>query len=353
MNTMRIGERIIGRGHPTFIIAEIGVNHDGSVDRALELAGTAADCGADAVKLQIFRADQLMHGGAGFAEYQRQRISASNPAEMLRRYELSDSDLLAIVNHIRERNLVPLATPFSISDVERIETLDLPAIKIASPDIVNRPLIRRAMRAKRPMLISTGAATIGEVGRCVDWTLGNSVALLHCISSYPVEVSDAHLAWIRELSVRFNVPMGYSDHTIDENAGAFAVAAGACVIEKHLTYDCSATGPDHTASADPAAFARYVRAIRRAEQWMGSGPKRVLPAETDVRSISRQSLVLARAVHAGERIRAEFLLTQRPASGISAADLDDVVGRFTNCDLPAGTMLQWDMIASVADERAA
>ena len=350
---MQIGNLSIGRGRQTVVIAEIGVNHDGSVERALRLVDIARECGADAIKLQIFRAEQLMHPSAGFAEYQRDRVADRDPIEMLRRYELSDDDIARIVERARSLDLLPIATPFSMEDVSLIEKLHLPAIKIASPDIVNRPLIRRALHAKKPLLISTGAATIGEVDRCLQWCADASVALLHCISSYPVSVSDAHLAWIADLARRFAVPIGYSDHTTSEIGGAMAVASGACFVEKHLTYDTNAAGPDHSASADPDAFARYVKAIRQAEQSAGNGGKRVLPIEADVRNVSRQSLVLNRAVHAGECITVDALVTQRPGTGISAADVDTVVGQSAACDLPAGTMLQWEMLSSAVKANAA
>ncbi len=350
MRTMEIDGRGVGIGRPTFIIAEIGVNHDGSVARAIELVNAAATCGADAVKLQLFRADALMHGTAAFASYQSDRCAARHPIDMLRQYELGYEELRVVVDAIRSAGLVPIATPFSPDDVAMIERFALPAIKIASPDLVNRPLLRRAFLTGLPMLVSTGAATFEEVRTFSAWMNDRSIpyALLHCISSYPVPMDQANLSWIGELARSLDVPVGYSDHTAEMLAGACAVSHGAVVIEKHLTHDRNAPGPDHAASFDPEQFGQYVRWIRQAECLAGSGAKRVLEIERDVRRVSRQSLVLKREVSAGRALEWDDLTVQRPGTGIPAARIDDAVGRRAARDLPAGVMLAWDMLADAA-----
>jgi sialic acid synthase SpsE len=346
-----------GRLDKALVIAEIGVNHDGSVDRALELVRVASACGADAVKLQIFRADALMHASSSFATYQEVRTQAADPAAMLRRYELPPAHIRRIVDAIRDRDLIPIATPFSFADVDAIADLDLPAIKIASPDLVNHPLLLRVVALGKPLLISTGAATMDEVAGAVACLrdCGATFALLHCICSYPTANADANLCWITELANNFdNVPVGYSDHTTDPMAGALALAAGATIIEKHLTYDRSARGPDHAASADPDQFAEYVRLIRRTEILRGFPAKRVLDAEQDVRRVSRQGLVLAWPLRVGEAVRADHLLIQRPGTGIPAAHFQSVLGRRAARALQAGTLLQWDMLTEAnADADAA
>ena len=346
MNELMISNRRVGSSRPTLVVAEIGVNHDGSMERALELVEHAARAGADAVKLQIFKAETLLHQSGAFASYQRQRTTESTPTDMLRRYELSPEHLHRIIYAIRSRNLLPLATPFSPADVALIEQLDLPAIKISSPDVVNLPLLQRGARTMRPLLLSTGAATMEEVAATYA-TLGGwgvPFAFLHCISSYPTPDESASLCWIRELIRHFDVPVGFSDHTTHELAGALAVAAGACIVEKHLTYDRNAAGPDHSSSADPEGFARYVKAIRQADALKGDPPKRVLDIEQDVRRVSRQSLVTTRALAAGETIREEDLIVQRPGTGIPAGAMAQVAGRTAARAVAAGTMLQWEMI---------
>jgi sialic acid synthase SpsE len=302
--------------------------------------------GADAVKLQVFRARTLMHASSAFAGYQAERCAETTPAEMLRRYEMEPVAVGRVVAAIRERGMLPIATPFSPEDVELVGRLGLPAVKIASPDLVNRPLLRRVAELGRPVLVSTGASTSEEIRTTVGWMAewGAGFALLHCVSSYPTPDEEANLCWIGELAREFSVAVGHSDHTTELLAGPLAVAAGATIIEKHLTYDRAAQGPDHEASFDPEQFAQYVRLIRQAERLRGTPGRRVLEVEQDVRRVSRQSLVARRALVAGERVRDEDLTVQRPGTGIPAADVVKVVGMRTKSAVPAGAMLSWDLL---------
>lgn len=353
MNTNRsfdIGARTIGNSEKVFVIAEIGVNHDGCVERALQLVDVAADCGADAVKIQVFRGKTLMHQSSAFAEYQKQQCADVSPANMLKRYELNERELAAVIDAIRERGLVPLATPFSPDDVTTIMRLGLPAIKIASPDLANPVLLGCAALSGKPLIVSTGASEMLEVAAAVRWLRGYDVplALLHCVSSYPASADDANLCWIDELANSFACPVGYSDHTTDALTGALAVAAGACIVEKHLTYDRTAAGPDHSASADPRQFADYVRSIRLAERLRGRAGKRVLPCEKDVQKVSRQSLVLRRSIDAGAVLAMRDLTVQRPGTGIPAAALRRTIGRRTRRALEAGTLLRDEMLSEAA-----
>lgn len=352
MQQIQIDNHVVGPGRPTFVIAEIGVNHDGSVQRAIDLVRIARNCGADAVKLQVFRAALLMNASSKFAEYQRERGvgiggNGDSPADMLRRYELSGEDVRKVVHVIRELKMVPIATPFSPPDMDTIAGLRLPAVKVASPDLVNRPLLASIASYGRPMIVSTGAATMQEVVTSVQWLRGwkSRFALMHCVSAYPTPNDQANLCWIGELASHFDVPVGYSDHTTDVMAGGFAAAAGACVVEKHLTYDRGAKGPDHAASADPMHFERYVKHIREADRLRGGPGKCVLPIEEDVRTVSRQSLVVRRDVKAGQVLRAEDLTVQRPGTGMPAAMITVAVGRRVLRPLHAGTLLQPDMLA--------
>lgn len=350
MTELHLDNHVIAPGKRVLVIAELGVNHDGSVLRALDLVTTAANCGADAVKLQIFRANTLMHASSSFAEYQKQRVKAETPMEMLRKYELSIGDVRRVVQRIRELKMTPLATPFSSQDLETVESLRLPAVKIASPDLVNRPLLQGAAAPRKPLLISTGAATMEEVQTTVSWMRewNCPFSLLHCVSAYPAPNSQANISWIRELAQRFECIVGYSDHTTDVASGALAVAAGACIVEKHLTYDRTAKGPDHSASADPQQFERYIKRVREAEVLCGTPGKAVLPIEEDVRKVSRQSLVLRRSVKPGDTLRAEDLTFQRPGTGLPAAMIGQAIGRRINREVPAGSLLQWDMLSDAA-----
>jgi N-acetylneuraminate synthase/N,N'-diacetyllegionaminate synthase len=350
MNDLRIEGRDLGRGNRVVVIAELGVNHDGDVKRALELVSAAASSGADAVKLQVFRANALMHTSANFADYQKTRTKAQTPIEMLRKYELATADIARIVQRTRELKMIPLATPFSSADVDVVDQLRFPAIKIASPDLVNRPLLQLAAATGKPLLVSTGGATMDEVATTISWLneWSCSYALLHCISTYPCPDEQANLCWIDELSRTFDCPIGYSDHSTSHLSGALAVAAGACFVEKHLTYDRDAKGPDHAASADPQTFERYVKRIREAEVLCGTPGKRVLEIEQDVRKVSRQSLVLRRSLEPGHTLTNDDLTFQRPGTGMPAAMMSEAIGRRVSRSVTAGAMLQWDMLADAA-----
>lgn len=339
-----------------FIIAEIGVNHDGSLSRALELVQIAKQSGADAVKLQIFRAEELMNPAATFAQYQQSRVSDANPIAMLQRYELSDDALHQLVQSIQAAGLIPLATPFSLPDLDTIASLNLPLIKIASPDIVNYPLLKAAAKLNKSLLLSTGASTFEEITETLTWlsTLSSfriqdsefpPLSLLHCISSYPTPTNQTHLSWISQLASQFHLPIGYSDHSTEVISGALAVAAGATLLERHLTYDKRAQGPDHSASSDPAEFAEYTRLARLAFSMLGTGPKRVLPIEQDVRTVSRQSLATARDLPANHPLIESDLKPQRPGTGIPARLLPTLLGRRTTSPIPANTLLTPSMLS--------
>lgn len=342
-----IAGRALDRVHPPCVIAEIGVNHDGSVDRALELVDAAADAGADAVKLQLFSADRLVRADARTAAYQQQAGGGDNQWSLLRKLELDAQAVTRVVEAIRSRKLIPLATPFSIEDVDLIEALDLPAVKIASPDLVNRPLLQRAMRTGKPLLISTGASSHEEIVETLRWLCGHPSVLLHCVSTYPVEPGAEHLHWITHLRDTFAMPVGYSDHTTTDASALDATRLGACVIEKHLTYDRRAAGPDHSASADPEQFRAYVRQIRACHETIVHG-RVPLEGEDDVRRLSRQSLVASRAIEAGSILVEADLTTRRPGDGIGAASVHAVIGCRARTKIMLGTTLQWDMLHAKA-----
>ncbi len=343
---LRIDDRPIGEASPTFVIAEIGVNHDGEVSRAIQLVREAARAGADAVKLQLFSADRLVQEGTVCAEYQTKQTPASNQRDLLRKYELSVEDVERVIDAARVAGLVPLATPFSVEDVFICEQLNLPAIKLASPDLVNLPLIRRSAKTGKPLILSTGAADTSEIDRTCAWLRHNNTPaiLMHCVSSYPTPIELANLGWIGALAKRSGLPVGYSDHTTELLAGAMAVASGAVIVEKHLTWNRYAQGPDHSASADPTQFAVYVKHIRFADAMRGAGERTVLTAEADVRKLSRQSIAASRDIIAGELIDASCLTVCRPGTGIAAWEFDRVVGMTSRVSIRAGAFIEWNQL---------
>ncbi|MFG0273944.1 MAG: N-acetylneuraminate synthase family protein [Phycisphaerales bacterium] len=337
---MRIGDRQIGPAHAPYVIAEIGVNHDGSVESALELIDAAAAAGADAVKLQVFRAETLMSGGSRLADYQ-QRAGETDPIEMLRRLELPLEALGDLVRRAHDRSVHAIATVFSVDLVEPATAHAWDAVKTASPDIVHEPLLRALEATGLPLIVSTGAASLDEVERAARWLADarERLAVLQCVSAYPAPADRAALGAIREIAAQTALPVGYSDHTEDVETGAIAVGAGACLLEKHFTHSRAAQGPDHAASLEPEAFARYAALARTAHAMLGDGRKAVQDIEREVRTVSRQSLVLLAPVRAGERIDPALLACRRPGTGLAPWRVRDVAGRVAARDIPADRAL--------------
>jgi len=235
-------------------------------------------------------------------------------------------------------------TPFSLQTVDEVARVNVDAVKIASPDAVNVPLLRRVARLNRPLMISTGTATLDELTTAAGIIACHPQGgcLLQCVSSYPTPEVDTALGGIVALAERFDLPVGYSDHTNETATGALAVAAGACVIEKHLTYDRSASGPDHAASFDAGQFAEYTRAIRLTTQMRGPTDKTIRPVEQEVRTLCRQSLCPTHDLPAGHVLNESDLTVKRPGTGIPAAELDEILGRRLRRDVTGTDLLSYD-----------
>lgn len=338
---MKIGSRDIGRVFGPYVIAEIGVNHDGTVERALELVDAAARAGADAVKLQLFSAEMLMSKEACLAAYQR-AAGEADPFDMLRRLEMSVDQMSPIVAGAHEAGIHAIVSVFSVELVGEAQRLPWDAYKTASPDIVNRPLLEALAQTMKPLIVSTGTATLDEVERAVRWvpSVFDRLALLQCVSSYPTPPDRAALGGIAALAEVSPGPVGYSDHTSAVETGGLAVAAGASMLEKHLTYSRTAVGPDHAASLDPAAFAEYVRGARRAHTMLGPARKIVLDVEREVRGVSRQSLTVTRDLPAGHRLVRADLTLKRPGTGIEPWRMGEVVGRILERDVERNRILR-------------
>jgi N,N'-diacetyllegionaminate synthase len=310
-----------------FVIAEIGVNHDGSVARAKELVDAARAAGADAAKFQMFDARMLMSLDSVLADYQRER-GARDPRDLLQGLQLAPAALGELCAHCAQSGILPMVTVFSLPLVDEAARQGWRAFKMASPDLVNRPLLEAIAALGRPLVVSTGAATIDEVAQAARWLdRFDDVAFLQCVSSYPAPEARASLGAMRAIAAATGRDVGYSDHTPATDTGALAVAAGARVLEKHLTHDRAAPGPDHAASLDPAQFTEYVRLARRAATMLGGDAKELLEVERDVRAVSRQSIVAAHALPAGHVLARGDLEVKRPGTGVSAARLDETVGR--------------------------
>lgn len=344
-DSFEIAGRPIGEPGKVFVIAEAGVNHNGDLAQALALVDAAAEAGADAVKFQTFSAEKLVTSQAPTAAYQQAAVGRrASQREMLSRLELSPADHRALIDRCRRRNIVFLSTPFDDASLDLLLSLDVPAIKIGSGDLTDLPLIRRAASSGRPLLLSTGMATLDEVRTALSavGAAGNRrVVLLHCVTAYPAPIEDANLNALRTLA-GLGAPVGYSDHTLGVEAALAAVALGAAVIEKHLTLDKNATGPDHRASLNPRELTRMIRQIRRVSKSLGDGVKRPRPSEEPLRRIARKSLVTTRPLPEGAILQPDMLTRKRPGDGISPVDFERVLGSRLRRPLPADTVIAWD-----------
>ena len=333
-----------------FLIAEAGVNHNGQLDLALRLVDAARAAGADAVKFQTFRAEDLALPGTATAAYQQGATGETDQFAMLRKLELNAEQHQSIAAHCKQVGIEFMSTPFSEAAVDLLVSLGVRRLKLSSGELVNRPLLDKAATTGLPLILSTGMATLDEVQRAVGWVraawarqegLKPALTLLQCTSAYPAPDDALNLRAIATLRAETGLPTGYSDHSLGNTAALAAVALGACVVEKHITLDRTLPGPDHRASSEPAEFAALAQDIRRIEAMLGDGVKVPRPDEIDVLKVARRSVVLATALPAGTVLRREHLQLRRPASGIPAAEFDTVIGQRLRADAPAGTVLQW------------
>jgi N,N'-diacetyllegionaminate synthase len=349
MQSVEIARRKIGPGQPCFVIAEAGVNHNGDLATAQELVRQARLAGADCVKFQTFKAERVAAGTAPKAAYQ---LRSTNPAEsqfaMLRKLELSEGDHRVLLAQCRDEGIVFLSTPYSVADAELLHALDVPGFKIASGQLIELPFLAALARFNRPVILSTGMATLAEVTEAVA-TLrrhGNTqLVVLQCTTNYPSRIADTNLRAMMTMAQATGAFTGYSDHTEGITACLAAVALGACVIEKHFTLDRNLPGPDHRCSSEPAELAALVRGIRDVEISLGDGVKR--PAETELANLTgvRRSIATARDLPAGHMLGERDLQFLRPASGLPPHDWDRVVGRRTTTALTGGTLLAWEHLA--------
>ena len=337
--------RQIGPDYSCFIIAEAGVNHNGNLGLAKKLIDSAFNAGADAVKFQSFKAEGVVNSTAPKAKYQLETTNTSeSQMDMLRNLELSPEAHQELLGYCKNLGIIFLSTPFDNVSADMLAGLDVPAFKIGSGELTSLPFLDYVARKNRPMLVSTGMSYLGEVDDAVRTVRDagcDQLVLLHCVSNYPAEPADANLLVIGAMRTAFNLPVGYSDHTMGIQIPLAAAALGACVIEKHLTLDRNMSGPDHRASLEPDEFRVMVQGIRTVETALGTGVKEPALSETNSRQVVRRSLAAARNIPTGTILKADILTQLRPASGISPALLEQVVGRKTRRVLTPGELLDW------------
>lgn len=344
---LSIRDRQVGPSLPPFVIAEIGVNHNGSIDEAIRLVDAAASLGVDAIKCQWFDADSLMCESAELADYQRLQ-GETNAREMLRRLQLSPDALGRILDRAHDHGLAGILTIFSHDQIDAVIAQPWDAFKTASPDIIHLPLLEGLSRTGRPLIVSTGAATLEEI-RDVACIYGD--AFLHCVSAYPTPDDCAHLAGIRAMGriVGAARPVGYSDHTTSIETGGLAVLAGASILEKHFTLDPDATGPDHASSLGPEAMGAYVQFAMRAHTMAGPDGFGDRAIEEGVRQVSRQCVVTRRPMRAGTVLTHDDLTIKRPGIGsFPPAMLTELIGQTLSRDVRGDVPLILEDVTSKA-----
>jgi len=349
-NTIEIGKRLVGIAQPAYVIAEAGVNHNGDIGTARRLVDAAAKAGADAVKFQTFITERLVTRTAPKAEYQhRATLAQESQFDLLSRLQLSAEAHRELLFYADECGVQFLSTPFDSESADFLEAINVAAFKVGSGELTDLPLLAHIARKRKPIILSTGMSWIGEVERALrtiyEAAPDPQIALMHCVSNYPTNAADVNLRAIDTLRQAFDLPVGYSDHTLGLPVPLAAVGRGACIIEKHLTLDRELPGPDHRVSLEPSEFGALVRGIREVEAALGDGVKRPRSCESDVRAVARKSITTLVEIPSGCRIDREMLGVRRPGTGIPPGDLELLIGRTTRQDVPADTQLTWGMLA--------
>jgi N-acetylneuraminate synthase/N,N'-diacetyllegionaminate synthase len=338
---MQIDGVSVGEEAPPYFIAEAGVNHNGDMDLAEDLIDAAASAGAAAVKFQTFSADRLVTQNAPQADYQEEHTDEENQREMLERYELSRADHRRLITYCENEDITFLSTPFDPDSASFLAECDVSAIKLGSGELDNHPLLNHVAGLDRPLVVSTGMGTMDEVTTAYDVINSTEnppdVAFLHCTSAYPAAIDDVNLRAMQSMAKELPVPIGYSDHTTEPETPAFAVAAGATILEKHFTMDRSLPGPDHEASLEPDELDRAVDLANMAWRALGSPEKR--PTESESRNIEtiRKGIYAAKEIATGEEISEDDLRVLRPATGLSPKHMDRVVGSRATTQIKEGT----------------
>ncbi|NVJ91176.1 MAG: N-acetylneuraminate synthase [Methylocystaceae bacterium] len=344
-----IDNKKISNDEPCFIIAEVGVNHNGDMENAHKLIDIAADCGADAVKFQTFKASVLASPSANKATYQEDQTNTiESQLDMLTKLELPYSEHSKLMEHSKQRGIIFLSTPFEEESADFLFNLGIKAFKLPSGELTNYNFIKYVSAKGLPIILSTGMSNIDEVIQAVEkikQTCNQNLALLHCTSAYPADPKTANLKVISNLHNIFKVPVGYSDHTEGATISIAAVALGAKVIEKHFTLDRTMPGPDHNASADPISFKKFVEQIRIVEASLGSGEKNPTIDELSMRNVIRKSIVAACDIPAGSALTADMLVIQRPGNGIPPTNLHSIINSTAKVDIQAGKPIEWSMIS--------
>jgi N,N'-diacetyllegionaminate synthase len=347
MRRVTLGSVTVGDSCPPYIIAEVGSNHNGDMDLCRRLIDAAADAGAHAVKFQSWSESSLIAREEydRNPEYSDKKKHFGSLQEMVRAYQFTPDQHLEARAHCAERGIAFCSSAFSPAEVDLLDRLDVPFIKIASMDLVNPPLLAHAARTGRPVMISTGMATLGEIEQAVETVRaqGNQqIVLLHCVSIYPPDPKTLHLRNMATLRAAFDVPVGFSDHTLGTSIPLAAIALGACAIEKHFTLDKDMAGWDHAISADPPELRTIVDEGLKVFQALGDCSRTVTEAEREKRKQFRRSLVARRRLPAGHILVEDDVDAKRPGTGVAPDETRYVLGRTLADDIEEDQVIRWE-----------
>lgn len=326
-----------------FIIAEAGVNHNGSMDLAYKLVDAAKDAGADCIKFQTFKAEKLVAKSAKKAEYQKATTGDSSQQDMLKKLELTYEEFIQLKEYCEKKGICFLSTPFDFDSIAFLDSLDMPFWKIPSGEITNLPYLLALAKTRKPVVMSTGMCEMKEIEEAISVLREHGtpeIKILHCNTEYPTPFEDVNLKAMQSLRENFGLEVGYSDHTKGIEVPVAAVALGAAVIEKHFTLDRTMEGPDHKASLEPQELAEMVKSIRNIEAALGSGKKEPSPSEKKNIAVARKSIVAAGPIKKGELFSEDNITVKRPGSGISPMKWFDVIGKTAKRDFEEDELIE-------------
>lgn len=341
---LTIENKIISQDSATFVIAEAGVNHGGDMNVAKKLIDIASDAGADAVKFQTFKSENLILENVKKAPYQQQTTSASeSQIDMLKKLEVTREQNLELKEYCKKKNIIFLTTPFDEESLDQIDELNLPAYKIASTDTTNLPFLEKVAQKGKPIFLSTGMTYLSEIEMALETIVQHNkdVVLLQCTANYPIEDNEANLNIINTFKKQFDILVGYSDHSVGIGAAPYAIPMGAKVVEKHFTLDKSLEGPDHRASLSPEELKEFVKTVKTVDKYMGSTIKKPNLSETKTRNSLQKCLVAIETIKKGEKFTANNIVAKRTGgNGISPIYYKDVVGKIATKDYKKDEILE-------------
>ncbi len=326
-----------------YIIAEAGVNHNGSFETACKLVDAAKAAGADCIKFQTFKSENLVSHNAKKADYQKNTTGDGSQLEMLKKLELSYDEFISLKKYCDEVGICFLSTPFDLESIDFLNSVDMLFWKIPSGEITNLPYLLKVAKTGKEVILSTGMSNLDEVGAALDVLKENgagTITLLHCTTEYPAPFIDVNLRAMQTMRDKFGLDVGYSDHTPGIEIPVAAVAMGATVIEKHFTLNRNMEGPDHKASLEPDELAAMVKAIRNVEMAIGTGEKVPSVSEKKNMPIARKSIIASRNIKKGEKLTKANLTTKRPGNGISPMKWNDVVGTYAIRDFEEDELIE-------------